>query len=137
MNLNNKDIEISKLDVKTDERGWLTEILRHENLADCKEFGQLFITTANVGHVKGNHYHTRKYEWFCAIQGDGIFYVENNETGLRDEIPMGENSLICVRVTPGHTHAIKNTGTKPLLFLVYISEPFNPDDPDTFRREIV
>jgi len=137
MELKNKEVVVRKLEVKTDERGWLTEILRGEDVPTGGGFGQFFITTANPGIVKGNHYHTRKSEWFCAIQGDGSIIIENNHTGARDEIPFGENNLVCVAVPPHHTHALKNTGDKPLLVLIYISEPFNPEDPDTFVRKIL
>lgn len=137
MKLNNKKVLALKLDVRKDERGWLTEILRSEDLGESSEFGQLFLTVANEGAVKGNHFHTRKYEWFSVIQGSGILYIENNDTGVRDEIEMSEDCLLKVRVPPNHTHAVKNTGSKPLMLLVYISESFNPDDPDTFLRKII
>lgn len=137
MKLKNKEIVIRRLDIKRDARGWLAEILRKENLCQSHEFGQLFMTVADIDAVKGNHYHTRKHEWFCAIQGEGSIVVENNETGERDEIPIGEKNLVCVAVPPNHTHALKNSGGKPLLVLIYISEAYNPEDPDTFKKKIV
>lgn len=136
MKLKNKEVVVRQLDIKPDDRGWLAEILRSENLSTPHEFGQLFMTVADIGAVKGNHYHTRKHEWFCAVQGEGSIVVENNETGERDEIPMGEKNLVCVAVPPNHTHALKNSGTKPLLVLIYISEAYNPEDPDTFKKKI-
>jgi dTDP-4-dehydrorhamnose 3,5-epimerase-like enzyme len=63
--------------------------------------------------------------------------VENNKTGERDEIPFGEKNLVSVAVPPNHTHALKNSGINPLLVLIYISEPYNPEDPDTHKRKIV
>lgn len=137
MKLKNKEIVVRRLDVKSDARGWLAEILRREDLAPPREFGQLFVTVANVDAVRGNHYHTRKHEWFCAIQGEGVLVVENNETGERDEIFFGEKNMLSVAVPPNHTHALKNSGSNPLLVLIYISEPYNPEDPDTHKRTIV
>jgi len=42
-------MNIRKLEIKTDERGWLAEILRREQLHPGREgFGQFFITTAQT-----------------------------------------------------------------------------------------
>ena len=44
-----KNIEILDLDKKSDERGWLIEVLGGELPEGCKEFGQLHISVAYPG----------------------------------------------------------------------------------------
>jgi UDP-2-acetamido-2,6-beta-L-arabino-hexul-4-ose reductase len=50
--------------VHRDARGALFEILR---LAGG---GQIFFSTTKPGVVRGNHFHSRKVEWFCVLRGE-------------------------------------------------------------------
>jgi len=63
-----RGVKVNTIDVKSDERGWLAEIIRQEELVRTKEFGQFMVTTAYPSCVKGNHYHIRKFEWFCVLK---------------------------------------------------------------------
>lgn len=130
-----KDLVINKLDIKSDERGWLTEILRKENLQSKNDFGQIFITVAKPGVTKGNHYHKRKEEWFCVIRGKGKLLLKENSSDQYQEVLMGEENMVAVRIPQNVTHAIQNIGDDMLYLLIYIDEPFNPQDPDTFPCE--
>lgn len=129
-------VEIIKLDKKEDERGWLVEVLKNDFLKN-KEFGQFFITTAHSGFVKGNHYHTRKTEFFCVIKGEAKLLLTGNNTGEEKEILMGESNLVTVKINPGITHAIKNIGNDMMFLLSYIDEQYNEKDPDTFFKKIM
>jgi UDP-2-acetamido-2,6-beta-L-arabino-hexul-4-ose reductase len=126
-----------KLDIKTDERGWLAEVLRRGDLHPGKEaFGQFFITTAHPGISKGHHYHLRKHEWFCVIKGRGLLVFEDIETGLRQELEIGENNLATVEIPLRTAHAIKNIGEEMMYLLAYTDEPRDPSDPDTYARKV-
>lgn len=132
-----RDLEIIRLDVYTDERGWLAEILRSEHMVHKREFGQIHVTTAHPNFAKGNHYHTRKYEWFCVVKGTGLLVLEDISTGERKEIEMGDKNPITVRIPPGVAHGIKNIGDDMMYLIVYNEETFNPKDPDTFAKKVV
>jgi UDP-2-acetamido-2,6-beta-L-arabino-hexul-4-ose reductase len=131
-----KGVEIKRLEVKKDERGWLVEILRSEALKRGDRFGQFLITTAYPGYIKGNHYHTRKFEWYCVIRGEGRLVLQDNTTGEKEDVFLTEEELSLVMIPPGITHAIENTGKNILSVLIYIDEPFNESDPDTFFKKI-
>jgi UDP-2-acetamido-2,6-beta-L-arabino-hexul-4-ose reductase len=127
-------IEIEK---KTDERGWLAEILK-ANFLNKKEFGQFFITTAKPGISKGNHYHTRKHEYFCVIRGQALLTLQDldhktKEVMKTEEIELSDRELQCIEILPWTNHIIKNTGTDEMWLLAYVDEQFDPDDPDTSR----
>jgi dTDP-4-dehydrorhamnose 3,5-epimerase-like enzyme len=127
-----KGLIINKLDVKSDERGWLAEILRKENLQEEKDFGQIFVTVAKPGVTKGNHYHKRKVEWFSVIRGTGKLLLKDVTSDECHEVLMGDKNMVAVKIPPNVTHAIQNIGDEMLYLLIYIDEPFNQQDPDTF-----
>ena len=132
-----KDVQILELEKKSDERGWLTEVLRNDQLDGYKEFGQVFVAVAPPGKVRGNHYHNRKIEWFFVPIGTALLLLKDLETGEEEKVIMGENHLKTVKIIPGIVHAIKNTGDKEMVLLVYSSETFDPEDPDTYYRKIL
>ena len=132
-----KNIEILDLDKKSDERGWLIEVLRGELPEDCKEFGQLHVSVAYPGKVRGNHYHTRKVEWFCVPAGQGLLLLKDQETGETQEVIMGVNNLKTIKIQPGTIHAIKNIGEDDMVLIVYANESFDPEDPDTYYEQIL
>ena len=61
----------------------------------------------------------------------------NQDALEKEEVVMGENNLKTVKITPGVVHAIKNTGDKDMVLLVYASETFDPNDPDTVFQKIL
>ena len=132
-----KGVEVTTLDIKKDERGWLTEVIRKEELVRSKEFGQFMVTTAYPGYVKGNHYHTRKYEWYCVLKGEAKLMLVDNNSGEREELLLNEYQLKTVRIPPHVSHAIENTGTEIMYLLVYTDEPFVEKDADTFYEKIL
>ena len=121
-------IEIKKLDKKVDERGCLVKLLMQQELKDARqEFGEIYITTAKPGVVKGNHYHPLATEWFFIISGQGKLALCTAEGERRDISLSGDDPTI-VKVPAGIRHAIKNVGTEDLALLAYADHPYNPSD---------
>ena len=119
-----------KLEIKEDERGKLIEIFKIPGL------GQIFYSTTKPGIIRGNHYHTRKKEFFCVIEGSGLIKLRNRETGEIQEVEVsGENPEI-VEMPINWTHNIKNIGETEMKLLVWVNEIFNPEDPDTYFEEV-
>ena len=132
-----KNIKRKILNIKKDSRGFFVEILRLEDLKlKNKQFGQVSISTAKPGQTKGEHYHLRKTEWFCVIKGKGLLKLIDMKSGETEKIKMSENNMVTVQIPPNVWHAISNTGKNDMYLLAYISEPYNPKDPDTFNRGI-
>lgn len=119
-----------KLEVKQDDRGKLIEIFK------IPRVGQIFYSTTKPRIVRGNHYHTRKTEKFCVIEGKAKIKLRNRETGEVEEyIISGDNPEI-VEIKPNWTHNIENIGNNEMKLLAWSNEVFNPDDPDTFVEEV-
>jgi UDP-2-acetamido-2,6-beta-L-arabino-hexul-4-ose reductase len=132
-----KGYKVQDLDKKSDERGWLIEMLGDELHEDKKSFGQIHVSVAYPDKVRGNHYHKRKTEWFSVPTGSGLLLLKDLETGKEETVHMGENALKTVKIMPGIVHAIKNTGTSDMALIVYTDESFDPADPDTYYQKIL
>ena len=124
------NLATKKLKVHQDQRGWLAEILRGEAVKGS--FGQLLITVAKPGFTKGNHYHLRKREWYCVVGGRGELSVWSKDGKNKTKLQLSSEELMLVEMPKKYFHKITNNGDEDLVLVVYLSEPYNPDDPDTF-----
>jgi UDP-2-acetamido-2,6-beta-L-arabino-hexul-4-ose reductase len=124
-------VQVLKLDIKRDDRGWLAEILRESQNRAGSGIKQLYVTVGNAGKTRGKHYHRRKTEWFCVVSGTGQLLLKDTRTGEEATIPMGGNHMVTVCIPPHVAHAITNSGKDPLFLMVMVSEEFDPADPDT------
>lgn len=119
-----------KLEIKGDERGKLIEVFKFPNI------GQIFYSTTNPGFTRGNHYHNRKIERFCVVEGNALIRLRNRQTNeIKEYTVSGENPEV-VEMTLNWTHNIKNIGEGEMKLLVWVNEIFDPNDPDTFFEEV-
>lgn len=125
------NIKVKKLEVRKDNRGWLAEVVKAKDVG-IKDFGLVLVTTANPGQTKGGHYHKRKTEWYCVIKGKGLLTLVDNNSKEKREMEIGGGNMVLVMIPPLTTHVIKNIGESELYLLVYVNEPFNEQDPDTY-----
>ncbi len=116
--------------VRSDDRGSLIELIKLEN------GGQVFFSTTKPGFIRGNHYHTRKIERFCVIQGQATIKMRRIGSAGIVTYTIGENEKKFVEIPVFHTHSIQNTGTQDLITIFWANELFNPDDGDTFFEEV-
>ncbi|MBE6637581.1 MAG: SDR family oxidoreductase [Ruminococcaceae bacterium] len=115
------------LRMNTDVRGSFTELLR------TAETGQFSVNISKPGITKGQHWHHTKWEFFIVVSGHAR--IEQRRLGddevLRFEVS-GER-IEAVHMLPGYTHNIINlSDTEDLVTLMWASEPFDPQKPDTF-----
>jgi len=130
-----EDVKIYPLTLHEDSRGWLLKILMQPQIPGDKTFGEIYVTVARSGAVKGGHYHKTATEWFCVIQGKGKLTLQERDSGRRMEIFMGEDgpkdkrpSPFGVLIPPNIIHAIRNIGEEPLYLLVYTDKVYDPSD---------
>mgnify|MGYP001559360904 FL=1 len=129
-------VNIKNLVVHKDYRGWLAEIFRPEDVNKTMK-GQITITTAYPGIVKANHYHKRKQEWYCVIKGKMKLSLKDMKTGKREEIILSEDKLKILKIGYNIAHGFKNISDDVLFVLMYIDEPFDPNDADTFSEVVI
>lgn len=98
-------------------------------------FGQLSILTVNPGCSRGNHYHTRKEEWFCCIHGRCLMTMENVKDGKQRKVVLVDTNREFVKVEPYENHVVVNDGLEVCELLIIISEEYDEGDPDTLRPD--
>ncbi|MEM3061630.1 MAG: hypothetical protein QW265_04395, partial [Candidatus Bathyarchaeia archaeon] len=83
------------------------------------------------------HYHKRKTERICILQGNGKIVYEDFETKEKGELIIEEGKFNLVKIPPRTAHAIVNSGKLPMMALVYLDEPYDEDNPDEYIHKLV
>ena len=130
-------VAIKNLTVISDERGWLMEILRNDDEI-YQQFGQVYITTAYPGVVKGWHYHKKQTDNFtcvCGMMKVALYDARDSSKTKGDimELYAGEKNPILISVPPGVYHGFKGIGTETAYFLSVPTFPYNYEEPDEYR----
>ncbi len=118
------------LKMNCDERGSFTEFIR------TPDRGQVSVNVARPGITKGQHWHDSKNEKFLVVQGKGLIrFRKVGETEIIDYHVSGEK-LEAVEIPTGYTHCIINEGDTDLITVMWASEAFDPEKPDTYHEEV-
>jgi UDP-2-acetamido-2,6-beta-L-arabino-hexul-4-ose reductase len=116
--------------VHADNRGNLFEIIK---LAGG---GQVFFSTTLPGVIRGNHYHTRKVEWFCVVRGEAMIRLRRIGDDHVHEIPVSGDHPEFISIPVLHTHSIENVGEEELLTMFWCNEIFDASDADTIYEQV-
>lgn len=119
-----------KLKMNSDNRGSFTEFMRTEDL------GQISVNISKPGVAKGNHWHHTKNEKFLVVSGHGL--IRFRKVGASDiiEYEVSGDKLEVVDIPPGYTHSLVNTGERDMVTIIWASERFSSDNPDTYFMEV-
>jgi len=109
----------------SDRRGSFSEFIR---TPDC---GQVSVLTAHPGQTRGGHYHHTKVERFLVVRGKARLRFRHLVSGETVELTASAERLMVVETVPGWTHDITNVGDAELVALLWASETFDPERPDT------
>ncbi len=90
--------------------------------------GETYVTAADPGESKGNHYHRRMGEWFAVVQGEGALGLCDPVNGERREIKLAASRARTVYVPPGVAHALVNRGDELLICVAWAEAEHDPDD---------
>jgi dTDP-4-dehydrorhamnose 3,5-epimerase len=107
-------------DVKkmVDDRGWLAEIFRHDDLQENDFPVMSYISMTLPGVTRGPHEHESQSDLFCFIGPSNFkLYLWDNRKSSptymnRSVTVIGEDSPKTVIIPPGVVHAYKNVGGK-------------------------
>jgi UDP-2-acetamido-2,6-beta-L-arabino-hexul-4-ose reductase len=122
-------MKLEPLKPKSDSRGSLLEAFQLPN------DGLVVYMTTLPNEMRGNHYHLRKTEHFIVIWGSAIFNVKDRDSGDVMKVETNATKPMVVTVVPNHTHNIVATDQGSLI-LTWVSEKFDPKDPDTYPEEV-
>jgi UDP-2-acetamido-2,6-beta-L-arabino-hexul-4-ose reductase len=117
--------------LREDARGSLFEVEKNRN------GGQAFVSTTVPGITRGNHFHLKKIERFCVVQGKARIQIRKlfDDTIHSFEVEGSRPQYIDMPTL--HTHNITNTGDGSLLTLFWSADIFDPNAPDTTALPIV
>lgn len=113
------------LKMNVDNRGSFTEFLR------TPDRGQVSVNISKPGIVKGNHWHHTKNEKFLVVSGTGVIRFRKIGTTKVIEYHVSGDKLEVVDIPTGYTHNIENLGTTDMVTVMWASEAFDAERPDT------
>ncbi len=111
-----------------DARGYLQKILTAAQSGGEAPRGEVYVTCANPGEAKGNHFHRKMGEWFAVVQGEASVELVDPETGRGRSIPLGVSRPRTVYVPAGLAHAVVNTSHAPAVCVAWAERDHDPDD---------
>lgn len=122
-----KEKVLFPLKMNVDTRGSFTEFLKTEK---C---GQFSVNISKPGITKGQHWHHTKWEIFIVVSGHGL--IQERKIGSKEvfNFEVSADKIEAVHMLPGYTHNIINLSkTESLVTVMWASEQFDPNHPDTF-----
>ena len=130
-------VKTKHLKVIPDERGRLMEMLRADDDLFIK-FGQVYLTTAYPGVVKGWHYHGKQYDNMVVVKGMMKIVLFDNRQGSKthgeiNEFFVGEHKPMLIHVPPFVLHGFKCIGEHEAMVINCPTEVYRHNDPDEFR----
>lgn len=125
------------LKMNVDDRGSFTEILRTEDR------GQVSVNVSKPGITKGEHWHHTKNEKFVVVSGKALIQLrkvgvdpETQEAYPVMDYHVSGDKIEVVDIPTGYTHRIINVGDTDLVTLMWCSECFDPEKPDTYFLKV-
>jgi len=112
------DIVVKPLTKFLDERGWLSEMYRLDELPEGVLPAMAYISMTRPGVARGPHEHINQTDYFCFI-GPANFKVylwdarkDSPTYGVKQFLYCGIDSPMAVIVPPGVVHAYKNVSSE-------------------------
>ena len=105
------------------------EMLRSDD-ALFQKFGQVYVSVAYPGVVKGWHYHKRQTDYFTIVKGmmKVVLYDQRKESPT-----FGELNPVLLVIPPMVVHGMKAIGTEPGYLVNCPTEPYDYSTPDEYR----
>lgn len=124
----------------SDDRGWVTEILRSDDEHFLK-FGQIYVATCRKGIVKAWHAHRKQTDNFYVVKGTAKIGLydgrENSPTfGKYMQVILGEEGEdVLLTIPPLVWHG--QMGLSETSYLINIpTEVYNREEPDELRKSV-
>ena len=130
-------VKTKLLKVIPDERGRLMEILRSDEEIFMR-FGQVYMTTAFPGVVKGWHYHKVPYDNMIVVKGmmKIVLYDSRKDSPTHKEVNeffLGDYNPQLLQIPPLVFHGFKCVSETEALVINLPTEAYNYSLPDEYR----
>lgn len=116
------DCTIRSLNKFTDDRGWLAEVFRKDELPTSDHPAMGYLSVTHPGIARGPHEHRHQTDLFIFFDGAFRLYLwdhrpDSPTCGHRQVINLGAQNPSAVTVPPGVVHAYRNTGNRDAMIL--------------------
>ena len=106
----------------SDERGWLGEFFRRDELHKSLHPAMGYLSETKPGITRGPHEHEEQTDLFLFFSGTFRIYMWDDRSdsptyGQRQRLEAGEEEPATVIIPPGVVHAYRNIGEKPALVI--------------------
>ncbi len=133
-------VKIKPLKHIPDERGWLMECLRSDDVGMFEKFGQVYVTAVYSGVVKAWHYHKLQDDHFVVLHGMAkvVLYDDREGSPTRGEINeffMGERNPLLLKIPRGVYHGFKGISPGETIVMNIPTEVYRHDNPDEYRLD--
>ena len=130
-------VKVKKLTPHADERGCLTEILRSDEEM-FERFGQIYASLNYPGVIRAWHYHKKQDDLWACVKGmiKAVLYDIRDDSPTKGEVQevfLGEQNPVLLRIPVGVAHGYKTIGVEPSLLINLPTDTYNPAEPDEYR----
>lgn len=137
-----QDVRVIPLAVRTDDRGYLIELIRHagddEPHAIAHRFGQVYLVgDVSKGTIRAFHKHAELWDWFVITHGTAKFVLKDDRpdsptSGALMSVVAGERNPTLIAVPPGVYHGWMSLEDDTQLVSI-ASHCYNRHQPDEER----
>lgn len=121
---------LTKLEIHSDERGLLAEVLRESLLKKPIKF--IYTTMTHPNCIRAGHYHKEKWEWFFVTFGKARIALEDKRTGEKEMVIMDGNAPSVLELKPYVKHTIEAVGDGDLHLTAVSNKEFDENSQDTY-----
>lgn len=113
-----EDLDATSLTRHADERGWLMECFRIDELEEIDYPVMSYVSETRPGVVRGPHEHVHQTDHFVFFDGRFEIYLWDDRpnagtSGNRRILTAGRENPLSLRVPPGVVHAYRNVSDEP------------------------
>lgn len=136
--------EFKPLSFYKDDRGWLAEIFRTDEMNPADHPVMAYVSETNPGQARGPHEHTSQTDLFAFFSGVIRLFMwdarsDSTTYGVRTIRLVGAENPCIVIVPPGVVHAYRNDGSSPAIIFNcpnrLFSGPGKSEPVDEIRHE--
>jgi len=126
-------VKIKPLKRHADERGFLMEMLRVDDEEYFERYQQSYISLNYPGVIRAWHYHLKQKDIWVAPQGmvKAVLYDVRDGSptkGEVQEVVMGVNNMVMLKIPIGVYHGYKTVGLDPSLLINFPDQLYDPND---------
>lgn len=126
-------VKIKPLKRNADERGFLMEMLRVDDEEFFERYQQSYISLNYPGVIRAWHYHLKQKDIWVVPQGmvKAVLYDVREGSPTRGEVQevfMGVNNQVMLKIPIGVYHGYKTVGLEPSLLINFPDQLYDPSD---------